>query len=90
MTRSRTVRVSMSPQVDDELTAFAEAHGVTKTEAMRRAIGLLVVAREQHEKDRRRSLGVVRINEDTGELEAVGQITDVYAFRRAGSTSRLI
>ena len=80
MSRRRSVKVSMSPQVDEELAAFAEAHGVTKTEAMRRAIGLLVVAREQHEKDRRRSLGVVRINEDTDELEAVGQITDVYAF----------
>ena len=27
-----------------------------------------------------RSLGVVRVNEDTHELEAVGRITDVHAF----------
>lgn len=80
MGKKRNVRVSMSPEVDNELEAFAEAHGVTKAEAMRRAIGLLVVARKQHQQDDRRSLGVVRVNEDTKELEAVGRITDVYAF----------
>ncbi len=51
MGKKRSVRVSMSPEVDSELEAFAEAHGVTKAEAMRRAIGLLVVARKQHQRD---------------------------------------
>ena len=80
MDKKRSLRLSMSLEVDSELAAFAEAHGVTKAEAMRRAIGLLAVARKQHQRDRRRSLGVVRVNEDTEELEAVGRITDVYAF----------
>ena len=70
----RRVRLEISDDVDQLLTEFAETHYVSKSEALRRAIGLLALAQQQRRQGQ--CLAIAKENEDK-ELQAIGRITGV-------------
>ena len=70
----RRMTIAMSDSIDDELAAFARTNGVSKGEAIRRAVAVLALARQQRAKGR--SLGIVEEGEDR-QLRAVGRVVGV-------------
>lgn len=64
--------LELSDSFDVVLTNFAARNGVSKPEAVRRALAVLALA--EREKTRGRSLGIVEEDRDTHELHAVGRI----------------
>ena len=70
----RRMTLAMSDRIDDELAAFARTNGVSKAEAIRRAVAVLALARQQRAKGR--SLGIVEEDDDR-KLRAVGRVVGV-------------
>lgn len=70
----RRVGLDMSDDVDHLLTEFAEVHHVSKSEALRRAIGLLALAQQLRRQGK--CLAIAKENEDK-ELQTIGRITGV-------------
>ena len=64
--------VSLSDDINARLTEIATKQGITKSEAVRRAMALLSVA--ELEKEKGNSLGIVRENPDSHELQVLGRI----------------
>ena len=65
--------VSLSYDINARLTEIANKEGITKSEAIRRAMALLSVV--QREKDN--SLGIVRENSDSHELTVLGRVVGI-------------
>ena len=70
----RRMTLAMSDRIDDELAMFARTNGVSKAEAIRRAVAVLALARQQRAKGR--SLGIVEEDDDR-KLRAVGRVVGV-------------
>ncbi|MBI2379227.1 MAG: ribbon-helix-helix protein, CopG family [Gammaproteobacteria bacterium] len=68
--------VELSDEINDTLDAIARRSGISKAEAMRRAFALLAIADQEKQKNRGRSLGIIREREDHS-LEAVCRIIGV-------------
>jgi hypothetical protein len=66
--------LAMSDNVDDELAEFARTNRVSKAEAIRRAVAVLALARQQRAKGR--SLGIVQEDENR-KLRAVARVVGV-------------
>lgn len=64
--------VEMSDEFYVVLTNFATRNRVSRTEAVRRALGVLALV--EQEKTKGRSLGIVEEDQETRELHAVGRI----------------
>ena len=64
--------VSLSDEINARLTEIAAKEGITKSEAVRRAMALLSVA--DKEKEKGNSLGIVRENPDSHELQVLGRV----------------
>ncbi|MDT4330677.1 ribbon-helix-helix protein, CopG family [Methylomonas sp. MED-D] len=67
--------IDLSAEIDQKLTEISRKEGISKAEAMRRAFALLAVA--EQEKSKGNSLGIVRENADSHELQAIGRIVGV-------------
>ncbi|MFC0665635.1 hypothetical protein ACFSKY_21600 [Azotobacter chroococcum] len=67
--------LTLSDEINDFLSSFARRNGITKAEAMRRALALLAIA--DREKQKGLSIGLVRENEEH-ELAAVGRVTGIF------------
>ena len=70
----RRMTLAMSDSVDDELAEFARTNRVSKAEAIRRAVAVLALARQQRAKGR--SLGIVQEDENH-QLRAVARVVGV-------------
>ena len=67
--------VDLSEEIDARLTAIAKKAGISKAEAMRKAFALLAVA--EGEKVKGNSLGIVREDEESHELKAIGLVVGI-------------
>lgn len=67
--------VSLSYDINARLTEISNKEGITKSEAIRRAMALLSVV--QREKDKGNSLGIVRENPDSHELTVLGRVVGI-------------
>ena len=65
----------VSRAADDLLESFAKGNGISKAEALSRAIALLALAKDQREKGR--FLGIVE-EDDNRKLHAVGLVSGVF------------
>ena len=72
----RSMTVTMSSEVDDALTMIACARGITKGEAMLRAIALLKIAFEETQRNDGSSIGFVQRMPDNT-LRAVGVVRGI-------------
>lgn len=64
--------VSLSSDIDNRLTEIANKEGITKSEAIRRAMALFSMA--EKEKEKGNSLGILRENPDNHEVVVVGRV----------------
>ncbi|MFC3123259.1 ribbon-helix-helix protein, CopG family [Agaribacter flavus] len=64
--------VSLSADIDKRLTEIAAKEGITKSEAVRRAMALLSMA--EKEKEKGNSLAIVRENPDSHEVQVIGRV----------------
>lgn len=67
--------VDLSEEINARLTAIAKKEGISKAEAMRKAFALLAVA--EGEKVKGNSLGIVREDEESHELKAIGLVVGI-------------
>ena len=67
--------VDLSEEIDARLTAIAKKAGISNAEAMRKAFALLAVA--EGEKVKGNSLGIVREDEESHELKAIGLVVGI-------------
>ena len=68
----RRMTLKVPDSFDEVLTSFATRNQVSKPEAVRRALAVLVLV--EREAKNGRSLGIVKEDSDTQELHAVGLI----------------
>lgn len=64
--------VSLSNDIDKRLTEIATKGGISKPEAIRRAMALFSIV--EKEKEKGNSLGILRENPDNHEVEVVGRV----------------
>ena len=67
------VTLTIPDEMEKEIKAFAAREGIAKTDAVRRALTLLKIANQEHQKGR--SLGIVADNGT--ELTAIGKLVGV-------------
>lgn len=67
------ITLTIPDEVDEEIAAFARRERIGKPEAMRRALALLKIANQEHEKGR--SLGIVI--DENNKLTAIGKLIGV-------------
>lgn len=65
----------LSKDISERLNEIARKEGITKAEAMRRAFALLSVA--EQEKFKGNSLGIVREDPNSHELQAIGRVVGI-------------
>jgi hypothetical protein len=68
--------LEMSQALDNKITEIALRNGITKTQAIQRAIALLLIADEEKLKNNGSSLGVVQMSPDR-KLQSVRLIDGV-------------
>jgi len=67
--------VDLSKEIDARLTEIANKEGISKAQAMRKAFALLSVAEQESAKGN--SLGIVREDPDSHELQAIGRVVGI-------------
>lgn len=67
--------VDLSKEIDARLTEIARKEGISKAQAMRKAFALLSIAEQESTKGN--SLGIVREDPDSHELQAIGRIVGI-------------
>ena len=67
--------INLPKEINDRLTEIADKERITKAEAMRRAFALLSIA--EMEKAKGNSIGIVRENPGSHDLQTIGQVLGV-------------